>query len=199
MMKFHSLVVNRALIGIAAAFAALVICGCGGASQESTYSVVSQKMVGAADAPPAASPGTPPSDLGSQASASAAETKQNNLVGVWEGSTRASCQAAMPFQDRCNAVQEVKMTLLRNDNGNLVGHYQCSYGNMDCFHMNETGRIVDASLNGPQVTMRVMLPDGTSCTYTGRTTPGNDVDGGYSCYSGGAMLEQGSWHAKRTF
>jgi hypothetical protein len=200
-MKLYCLNRNRILLGTVCALAALSIGGCSGA-QDSTYSLVSQKTVGASDAvAPAQEPtATAPIPAGqSELALTAEEKKANNLIGVWEGTTRASCEALIRFADRCNALQVVKMTLIRGDNSKLVGHYTCAYGNMDCFHLNETGKIVDASLNGRRVTMRVMMPDGTSCTYTGRTNESNEVDGGYSCTSGGSLLEQGTWHAKRSY
>lgn len=200
-MKLYRLTPTRILLGIVCALAALSIGGCSG-SQDSTYSLVSQKVVGASGAvPPAPEPtmtAQMPEDQ-SPLALTAEEKKANNLVGVWEGTTRASCEALMRFPDRCNAQQVVRMTLIRGDNSKLTGHYRCSYGNMDCFHANETGKIVDASLNGRQVMMRVMMPDGTSCTYTGRTNESNEVNGGYTCTSGGSLLEQGTWHARRSY
>src|SRR5260370_29706865 len=62
--------------------------------------------------------------------------------------------------------------------------------------MNETGKVVDAKLNELRVTIRVAMSDATSCLYSGLIK--NDaVRGGYSCYSGGATIEQGSWRAPR--
>lgn len=180
---------------------AALLAGCADRGTQD-YSMVSGKMVGSSDMTVPQAPTAAPSLADPVQSAPATteeDRKANNLVGVWEGTTRASCRAPMPFPDRCNALQEVTMTLLRNPNGKLSGHYRCAYGNMNCFHMNESGKIVDASLNGPQVTMRVMMPDGTSCLFTGRTSESNDVNGGYTCYSGGARLEQGSWRAKRSY
>jgi hypothetical protein len=123
-------------------------------------------------------------------------SKERGLIGVWEGTTVASCALSLP--SRCNAQQEVSMTLLEGDNSKLNGYYKCSYGNMNCYNMNETGKIVDGSLNGGQLSMRVMMRDGTSCRFTGRTQNGT-VNGGYSCYTGGSLLEQGSWRARRSY
>lgn len=199
-MKLYRLARNRVLLSTVCALVALSIGGCSG-SQDRTYSLVSQKMVGASDAVPPAQEPTATAQMPEdqpEPALTAEEQKANKLIGVWEGTTRALCQGT-PFPERCNAQQVVRMTLIRGDRSKLTGHYQCSYGNMDCFHMNETGKIVDASLNGAQVMMRVMMPDGTSCTYTGRTNENNEVDGGYSCLSGGALLEQGTWHAKKSY
>jgi len=117
-------------------------------------------------------------------------------MGVWDGTTRANCSTSLP--SRCNAQQEVSMTLLEGKNSKLTGYYKCSYGNMNCYNMNETGNIVDGSLTGNQISMRVMMRDGTSCRFSGRTTNGS-VNGGYSCYTGGSILEQGTWLAHRAY
>jgi hypothetical protein len=34
--------------------------------------------------------------------------------------------------------------------------------------------------------------------YTGRTA-GNDVNGGYTCYGGGSLIESGSWQGHRSY
>ncbi len=125
--------------------------------------------------------------------------KPGSTVGVWEGLSLANCATSAP--NRCNAENKVSITLLQGDGGKLQGLYTCGYGTMDCLGQNETGKIVDASLNGGQITARVQMPDGTSCVYTGRTvgTGGNAITGGYSCYGGGALIESGSWQGKRSY
>ena len=119
------------------------------------------------------------------------------VVGVWDGTTLASCSASLP-QDRCNAQQKVSITVLEGDDGKLGGFYKCSYGTQDCYHLNETGKVVDATITGSLVRMRVMLPDGTSCAFNGRPAE-NLVNGGYTCTSGGAVLERGVWRARRNY
>ena len=119
------------------------------------------------------------------------------VVGVWDGTTLASCSASLP-QDRCNAQQKVSITLLEGEDGKLGGFYKCSFGTQDCYHLNETGKVVDATVTGSLVRMRVMLPDGTSCAFDGRPLE-NMVNGGYTCTSGGAVLERGVWRARRNY
>jgi hypothetical protein len=87
--------------------------------------------------------------------------------------------------------------MIETDKG-LRGYYRCAYGNLNCYNMNETGKIVDATLSGAQLTARVQMPDGTSCVYTGRTA-GNGVNGGYTCYAGGSLIESGSWQGHRSY
>jgi hypothetical protein len=131
-----------------------------------------------------------------QESGAAAGLTPGQLVGIWEGTTVASCNVSM-LPDRCNAQQKVKLTVLQGANDKLTGNYKCSYGTQNCYHMNETGKIVDASITGKQVMMRVQMPDGMSCIFTGHNE-GDRVNGGYTCYTGGSLLERGSWRAVRT-
>ena len=46
--------------------------------------------------------------------------------------------------------------MIETDQG-LRGFYRCAYGTLNCYNMNETGKIVDAKLSGAQFTARVML------------------------------------------
>jgi hypothetical protein len=118
----------------------------------------------------------------------------SDAVGVWEGTTLAVCPGSPA--NRCNAQQKVTMTLVEGENSQLGGSYKCAYGNMNCYNMNETGKVVDGMLTGRLLRLRVLMPDGTSCMFNGRLADGS-IDGGYSCYTGGSLLERGSWRAKR--
>jgi hypothetical protein len=121
--------------------------------------------------------------------------KVGSVVGVWNGLTLANCSTSP--SDRCNAQEKITLTMIETDQG-LRGYYRCAYGTLNCYNMNETGKIVDATLSGAQFTARVQMPDGTSCVYTGRTA-GNSVNGGYSCYGGGSLIESGSWQGRRSY
>lgn len=121
--------------------------------------------------------------------------KTGSIVGVWDGLTQANCSTSPA--DRCNAQEKITLTMIDTDQG-LRGYYRCAYGTLNCYNMNETGKIVDAKLSGAQFTARVQMPDGTSCVYTGRTA-GNGVSGGYSCYGGGALIESGTWQGRRSY
>ncbi len=134
----------------------------------------------------------PPAGTASNVGQAAAESK---VVGVYEGTSLASCNMSLP--DRCNAQQIIRIRLVQEDSG-LRGHYRCAYGTMNCYNMNETGKIAKASLNGNQMTARVQMPDGTSCIYTARMH-GTAFSGGYSCYAGGTMIEAGSWNGRRLY
>ena len=127
----------------------------------------------------------------------AASPNPGKIVGVWDGTTLASCSAMLP-QDRCNAQQRVSITVLEGENGKLGGFYQCSFGTQNCYNLNETGKVADATITGSLVSIRVMMRDGTSCNFNGR--PANSrVDGTYVCTSGGAVFERGSWRARRSY
>lgn len=121
----------------------------------------------------------------------------SDLVGVWRGTTRAGCALNSP-PSRCNALQKVSITVLKGEGDKVTGSYSCAYGNQDCYDMNETGKLVSASMSGSQVMFRVQMPDGTSCIYTGHVN-NDDVNGGYDCLSGGAPIERGSWLAHRIY
>jgi hypothetical protein len=144
--------------------------------------------------PTAPMPGTVSTPGNDQAS-QAASNKANGVIGVWEGLTLASCNTSSPT--RCNAQEKVTLTFIEGTSG-VTGYYRCAYSTMDCLGQNETGKVANASLNGGQITARVEMPDGTSCLYTGHTAD-NIVNGGYSCYAGGSLIESGSWNARRTY
>jgi hypothetical protein len=53
-------------------------------------------------------------------------------------------------------------------------------------------------VEGNRLTIRAITDQGFSYIFTGRLTD-DAVNGGYSCYTGGSLLEQGSWHARRSY
>jgi hypothetical protein len=120
----------------------------------------------------------------------------SDIVGVYQGTTRAYCMHTIP--SRCNAVQDVTITLTENADSKIGGSYRCAYGNMVCYNLNETGKVMKATVSGSRVMIRVLMPDGTSCIFTGQNKYG-DINGGYTCYSGGSLMEQGMWRAKKAY
>jgi hypothetical protein len=141
---------------------------------------------------------TPPPPSAATVAATDAANPREHVLGVWDGTTLASCNPLVRFQDRCNAQQKVTITLLEQKDAKIGGYYKCAYGNQNCYNLNETGKVVDATLNGSRVSMRVIMRDGTTCRFSG-LDKGGDINGGYSCYSGGSLLEQGSWRARRSY
>ncbi len=170
---------------IAIASLALAGCATGGAGEVGYVAPPTATAQSNTDASPATS-----------APASPSASKTGSVVGVWEGETQADCNTSAA--NRCNARQNIRITMIEGESG-LTGYYRCAYGTMNCYNMNETGKIVRATLNGNQMTARVQMPDGTSCIYTGRTVAGHGVNGGYSCYGGGALIESGSWKGRRSY
>jgi len=170
----------------------IAVGGCGSSTPES---VSMSSIEQARENPSQAAAGTQQFAAPSaKVTVSAAANGNEKIVGVWAGTTVANC--SMSARNRCNAEQKVTITLIQDSK--LTGYYRCAYGTLNCLNMNETGKVVDANLNESRVTIRVAMPDATSCLYSGLIK--NDaLRGGYSCNSGGATIEQGSWQAQRSY
>jgi hypothetical protein len=121
----------------------------------------------------------------------------NNIVGLWQGTTYVNnCVGAEP--GRCGAEQTITMSIVPNGKTTLAGYYKCAYGNQNCLGQNTTGRIVYVGVDHQDVTVRVVMPDTTSCLFMGRMM-GTAIKGGYTCYAGGSIREQGAWDARELF
>jgi len=180
-MRTQSETTRAAKILAIGSFIVMSVTGCSSnAPYQSSYSA----------APAEAAPAT------TAAASTSAAKADSGILGVWDGTTLATCSRSLP--SRCNAQQMVSITLIEGDDSKIGGYYKCSYGNMDCYHLNETGKVVDAAMNGTQISMRVMRRDGTSCRFGGRVDK-SSVIGGYSCASGAAQFEQGTWRATRSY
>jgi hypothetical protein len=123
---------------------------------------------------------------------------ESGFAGVWQGTTLANCAASSTLPSRCNAEQLVTITLLQGPDSKFTGRYTCAYGTMDCYHANETGKVIDVSIAGARMNIRIIMPDATSCIFTGRSV-NQTINGGYTCYQGGSLIEQGSWRARRSY
>jgi hypothetical protein len=123
---------------------------------------------------------------------------ESDFAGVWQGTTLASCAAFAHLPSRCNAEQIVTITLLQSPDAKFTGRYTCAYGNMDCYHENDTGKVIDVNITGGRMSVRVLMPDATSCIYTGINV-NQTINGGYTCYQGGGLIEEGSWQARRSY
>jgi hypothetical protein len=134
----------------------------------------------------------------SGAQAALSDNAESGFAGVWQGTTLASCAAFAYLPSRCNAEQKVTITLLQGANTSFTGRYTCAYGNMDCYHANTTGKVIDVTITGARISVRVMMPDATSCIYTGINV-NQTINGGYTCYQGGGLIEEGSWQARRSY
>jgi hypothetical protein len=132
------------------------------------------------------------------AAAASSADAESGFAGVWQGTTLASCAAFAYLPSRCNAEQNVSITLLQASDAKFTGRYTCAYGNMDCYHENTTGKVIQVGITGRRMIIRVLMPDATSCIYTGINV-NEAVNGGYTCYQGGGLIEEGSWQARRSY
>jgi hypothetical protein len=119
------------------------------------------------------------------------------IAGIWSGNSVASCSRLYTRSNRCNAEQKITLWIVGSKSG-LAGHYSCSYGNSVCRDGNEFGQIVAVTKTSDLTRIRVELPDGTSCLYSG-IFQATAVRGAYECFAGAGVIEQGSWSASRQF
>jgi hypothetical protein len=120
-----------------------------------------------------------------------------DVSGNWSGTTRVTpCEFS---SGRCNAINNI--TFRFDQNGKkLKGKYTCAIGTMVCRNGNadNTGKVVSGRVSGDQIRLSVVLPaDVSNCYYNGRLTSATTARGGYSCYQGGELLEEGMWEIKR--
>jgi hypothetical protein len=132
-----------------------------------------------------------------QSAASSLPKSERGVVGVWRGTSLAGCGNLFTPPNRCNAEQKISFTLVQNG-AQLGGYYTCAYGNMNCRHMNESGKIIRASVNGSRLNIRVQMPDASTCRFTGMRSDGN-INGGYTCLQGSTVVEQGTWRAEHQY
>jgi hypothetical protein len=127
-----------------------------------------------------------------------ARAQATNVSGLWTGTTRVMPPCGFS-SGRCNAVNNVTFTLVQNGN-RMKGKYTCAYGNMICRKggMDNKGKVVSGRVESNQVRISVVVPnDVSNCYYNGVLTSPNSIRGGYSCYQGGELLEEGSWNVTR--
>jgi hypothetical protein len=119
------------------------------------------------------------------------------ITGGWDGTLTASCIGPL-IAGRCNAVNNISFTVVESEASKLGGSYTCAYGNQTCLRQNTTGKIARVRLDNSRTTIWVTMPDATFCVFDGNIA-GNRMGGGYSCSSGGALLEQGAWQTQKSF
>jgi hypothetical protein len=130
------------------------------------------------------------------AAAAGVAQAQSNITTYWTGTTQAQCGSPMTDRTRCNAVQNITLTLIP-DGTKIAGAYTCAYGNQNCRGHQETGKIVSGSLDGTQLAIVVQTPDGSTCRFSGIMSS-DSGKGGYTCKGGKRPLERGSWRISRT-
>jgi hypothetical protein len=95
-----------------------------------------------------------------------------DLGGTWQGELRViPCPTGILSNDsgRCDAVNQITFNLLQTDSS-LLGTYHCAIGTRVCRDANTTdyGKVIDSSVSGRNVTLRVLLPgDLSTCLYNG--------------------------------
>jgi hypothetical protein len=120
-----------------------------------------------------------------------------NVTGLWSGSTRVTPCAFS--SGRCNAVNNITL-ILKQQGDRIKGKYTCAYGNLNCRNggADDTGEIVSGRISGNEIRLSVVIPaDVSNCYYNGRLASPTTIRGGYSCYQGGGLLEEGMWDAKQ--
>jgi hypothetical protein len=123
-----------------------------------------------------------------------------DLSGMWQGEIRVlPCSPGMPAEiGRCDAVNRITFSLHQSDSA-VTGDYRCAIGTTVCRSANTTerGTLIDGSVSGRNVTLRVMLPgDVSSCLYNGLDSA-TQIGGSYRCYQGGGLVETGQWLVRR--
>jgi hypothetical protein len=133
--------------------------------------------------------------------ADAGAAHQAGFSGLWEGTSTSSCMPLQPDAMRCNAVVNITLQMFQQGSA-LTGHYTCTTGTMVCRDSNSTGTIADGRVRAAGVDMRVMMPDGSSCLFNGRSSADssqNKLIGSYFCMQGGGYIEQGRFQVERSY
>jgi hypothetical protein len=110
---------------------------------------------------------------------------------IWTGTTRVT-PCFFPSA-RCNAVNNVTFSFVPKGN-DIKGRFTCAYGTLNCRNggADDTGKIVSGSISGNLIRFSVIVPaDVSNCYYNGKLTSSTTIHGGYACYQGGGLLEQG--------
>lgn len=120
----------------------------------------------------------------------------SDVTGSWKGTSIASCAPGFTVRSRCGAQQRITLGLIQ-DGSKISGDYHCAFGNMNCRGLNDSGKVIGTYHPG-RASLRIIFPDASTCLFTGRFSQrvGN---GGYTCSTGGKVIEQGDWRVARQF
>jgi len=119
------------------------------------------------------------------------------VAGLWEGTAITGCDSRQAERTRCHAVVNIALTMTQQ--GSTVGGaYKCRTGTMMCRNLNDTGEIAYGRADKGNLSLRVVLPDGSSCIFQSKRS-GNRMEGGYICFQGGAIMERGQWEVERIY
>ena len=120
-----------------------------------------------------------------------------SINGLWSGTTIVTPPCTFS-NGRCNAVNKITFTF-QQQGDRIKGKYTCAFGTQNCRNggADSTGDIVSGRLSGKEIRLSVVISaDVSNCYYNGRLTTPTAIRGGYSCYQGGELLEEGEWNAK---
>ena len=121
----------------------------------------------------------------------------SEVTGLWEGTAVNGCGFMQMERTRCHAVVNIALTMTQH--GSTVGgSYKCSTGTMMCRKLNDTGEIAYGAVREGGLSLRVMLPDGSSCIFQARRSVERMV-GNYICLQGTAIMERGQWEVERIY
>ena len=110
------------------------------------------------------------------------------LAGFWVGTVTR----------RLGSISVITLSLVE-DEGRVRGFYKCSYGNQECRNQNDSGKVAAARMRGRRLELRIALPDLSSCIFHGAAVSSVSIRGGYSCYQGARLMEQGHFEITRRF
>jgi hypothetical protein len=136
------------------------------------------------------------------ASPAAAQTPAEpaGFTGIWKGTLRVTpCGMMQRDRNRCGAVNNITFTIVQ-DGSNVSGHYTCAIGTAMCRNGNDakSGKITSGTANGKNIRFSVLVPsDVSNCNYSGHSPSSGQMRGGYSCYQGGGLVEQGMFEVTR--
>jgi len=129
-----------------------------------------------------------------------AAAKPFDPTGSWEGTIKAGCLHFRPLMvnTRCSAVNRIALTMIDAPSG-ISGFYKCSFGTMDCFNQNDSGKFSYGAMTGMHLALRIAMQDGSSCLFDGEPASANQIKGYYACYQGGGLEERGSFEIQRSY
>ena len=119
------------------------------------------------------------------------------MAGLWEGTAISGCDSMQAERTRCHAVVNIALTMTQQ--GSIIkGSYRCRTGTMMCRKLNDTGEIAYGRADRGNLSLRVILSDGSSCIF--RSERSRDrMAGSYICFQGGAIMERGQWEVERIY
>ncbi|HEY2105598.1 MAG TPA: hypothetical protein VGH29_07425 [Candidatus Binataceae bacterium] len=136
-----------------------------------------------------------PKSLGAQP----ASTQPAGFTGLWKGTLRVVPSPALRERGRLGAVNNISFTIIQDDS-KITGHYTCSIGTQICRNGNadNSGKIVSGRASGNNIRFSVVVTaDVSNCQYSGFSPAPGRMRGGYTCYQGGGLIEQGNFEVTR--